>query len=58
MGVYEVVEIESIIKIEVAQFLQALGPISVQNLCITRERGRGGRTGSGMFPLCFPSNFK
>ncbi len=31
MEVYEVVEIESVIKIEVAQFLQALGPISAQN---------------------------
>ncbi len=37
-GVYEVIEIESIIKIGVAPFLVALGPISAQNLGITRER--------------------
>ncbi len=35
---YEVVEIEYIIKIEGAQFLQAPGTISAQNLFITRER--------------------
>ncbi len=33
MVVYEVVEIESIIKIEMAQFLQALGPF-LHKICV------------------------
>ncbi len=38
MEVYEVVEIEFIIKVGVAPFLEALGSISAQNLGIIRER--------------------
>ncbi len=38
MVVYKVNEIEYIIKIQVAPFLEALGTISARNLCITRER--------------------
>ncbi len=36
--VFEATEFESIVKIELGQFLDALGPIFEQNLDLTRER--------------------
>ncbi len=37
MDVFELLEFESIVKIEVTPYLEALGPILEQNLGITRK---------------------